>query len=815
MAPSHSGRELPYYNDALGAFLKFPAQDRQTYSDVLTQVYPLPADIRKLTDFCDKLLNRGSTDPGPWTFKPAAPWAVMQVCNYGKMAMQAQKFGWVSQHELAFGFPVAWYEKGENGQEKFKSWAMVYPYIYVDNPLSMSLGRQVYGWAKAGIELKTPRPNLQPNTRCLVSVELKGGPGGSGVDELTRPRFLEILQQQPMLSGRSGLASLYSLPARAMGVYLSAAYGMLGTFNSMIGGYEDRLSGYADSDKPIPGLIRESLNLTRQTRQLNDSLTGFLSIARNLNLAQERVLGMPVGSEGAKSIESILRSTAGEVRIITQKQFRDAPDPADACFSAMVGSTIEYSQPIDGAPILSDPLSPDSSGGIQINLRSVDIVENLGLEASGKVDDGPWSVCTLRPVMPFWVTLNARYGSADCQAWRTRQTNWSIDSYPDKQSGGSHGKVHRSNPKTGPATDLPYNPCGSDAFEEVPGPVRATNFGLWIYGLEAEPDKLKKLCKDYLKHQDEHGDSIYEFEVSPPLKKMLPDRKPGALYVLMIVSSFDAMSGRGGAPEFKDLSDRVLTFAIPATCTYSKDKKRKKPVLIPLYTFVEQDWDFLTEYEVYGRFAFKSLLESPPKRWVEESKEKRELLTVHTTVFPESEQQGKSEPQRARFRPLIQLWEAPKSEVRKAKYTDEQITNTHLNWLGVGTERSAQGNDVFIRNIGVKQVRDALETNRAGYQAIVGATRKIAKGWSRAAADHRSLEVRFYKYAGMTISTTMGIVAEDIKDPDQYYEYYKAITIPGARISGKMSDEKAQNLCWTIENNKWRDDSGAAVKFFS
>ncbi len=61
-------------------------------------------------------------------------------------------------------------------------------------------------------------------------------------------------------------------------------------------------------------------------------------------------------------------------------------------------------------------------------------------------------------------------------------------------------------------------------------------------------------------------------------------------------------------------------------------------MLIPLYTFVEQDWDFLTENEVYGRFAFKSLLQSPPNRWVEQSKEKQELLTVHTTVFPAANQ---------------------------------------------------------------------------------------------------------------------------------------------------------------------------------
>ncbi len=527
-ANQQTGRTLPKYNDALGDFLRLPAQIPQTYTDVLTQVYPLPADISALKTFCGNFLNQ--QEPCAWIFEPAAPWVVMQVCNYGKIAMTSQNVGWVSQHEFAFGFPVAWYEKGKNGERKFMDWAMVYPYIWVDDPLSMSLGRQVYGWAKAGIVLNWPRPNLEPNTRSLVSIDLKGGPGGSGVDDQTRPRFLEILQHQPVLSGRSGFATLSSLPARIMGTYLSAASGMLGTFNSMISGYQERLSGYANTQQPLQGLIRESANLTGQTLRWNNYLEEFLSGARDLTLAQERVLGMPVGSDG---IEAILRSTAGKVRIITQKQVRDAACPDDAGFSALVGSTIKYSQPIDGGLLLSDPLSPDSSGGIQICLRDdFGIVGSLGLKHLDSVDNNArWSVRRLRPVMPFWVKLNMSYDSADCQTWRTRGTDWAIDyrsPEPDPPSGGGASlgqpqpETRRSSSRIEDADKLPrleYIPWGSGASQEIAGPMKAANFGLWVYGLEADGETLKALCNEYL-NQAEGGQSFHQFEVSPPSKGM-------------------------------------------------------------------------------------------------------------------------------------------------------------------------------------------------------------------------------------------------------------------------------------------------------
>ena len=817
--PARTGRQLPEYNYALGDFLKYGDHLPQKYNDVLTQIYPLQADIGALKDFCDDYLNL----TGKWIFEPAAPWVVMQVCNYGKMALLTQSVGWASQHEFAFGFPVAWFERLAHGQRKFRDWAMVYPYIWVDDPLSLSMGRQVYGWAKAGIELKSHRPNLHPDTRCLVSIDRKIGPERYFHDETTR-RFLEILQHQPIVSGRTGFATVNSVPPRSMGGYWGALYSMLGTFDSLIAGYEDRLSEYANTGHPLPGLVRESINFGRQSRRWNKYLDVFLSSAQDMTLAQERVLGMPVGRE---SLEAILDSTRDKIRIITLKQFRDAACPSDACFSAIVGSTLRYGQPIDGGLLRSDPLSPDSSGGILIYLRDdYCIVEELGLRSIAKADDAPKPVHTLRPQMPFWVKVNVSYDAADCQAWRTRYTNWVIDEgwpegrpEPYQISGGddscpdSSDSSQETPPKRADTPAIPdkispvkYNRRGSGASLEVPGPVKSANFGLLVYALKAGKDELFGLCDKYLNDQP-----YYQFTPSPPPKVLEGPKPLKGFYVLMLVSSFDEM--KGATAGFRNLHDRVLTFAIPAKCTPKTPNGQPsdsggEDVLIPLYTFVEQDWDFLTENEVYGRLAFKSLLESPPQTWIERAKARRELLTVYTSIFPEAP----AKPQRERFKPLIQIWDKSPPQMHKAlklkkdggEVKVDLIANTYVKWLGLPVPTDAGSPDGQINSICLKQVRDAIQTSRACYQEIVSVIRHIDAGWKYDTSP-QDLRVRFYKYPGMTISDTMGIVPDDPKDPEAKYQCW-VTAVTGATISGYMSDEDAQNLCWTIEENGWSDD---------
>ncbi len=72
---------LPAFNLALGEFLALPAHLEQKYSDVVTQIFPLKASMNRLQEFCDSYLNLD--EDLPLHFKPAVPWVLMQVVDYG------------------------------------------------------------------------------------------------------------------------------------------------------------------------------------------------------------------------------------------------------------------------------------------------------------------------------------------------------------------------------------------------------------------------------------------------------------------------------------------------------------------------------------------------------------------------------------------------------------------------------------------------------------------------------------------------------------------------------------------------------------
>jgi hypothetical protein len=74
--------------------------------------------------------------------------------------VSAQNVGWVSQHEVTFTVPLEWWRR-ENGQLVFKDWACVSPFIFVDDQMSLTTGREVYGWPKI---LATVDADLPPWT---------------------------------------------------------------------------------------------------------------------------------------------------------------------------------------------------------------------------------------------------------------------------------------------------------------------------------------------------------------------------------------------------------------------------------------------------------------------------------------------------------------------------------------------------------------------------------------------------------------------------------------------------------------------------
>ena len=53
-------------------------------------------------------------------------------------------YGWLAQREILFNIPLEWYVV-KDGKWVFKDWASFSPFIYVDDDMSMTVGRMVYG----------------------------------------------------------------------------------------------------------------------------------------------------------------------------------------------------------------------------------------------------------------------------------------------------------------------------------------------------------------------------------------------------------------------------------------------------------------------------------------------------------------------------------------------------------------------------------------------------------------------------------------------------------------------------------------------
>jgi hypothetical protein len=590
----HRRIDLPRFNAALGRFLALPPRLDQKYTDVLAQIYPLKAGTAQLQKFCDGYLNL-TGDP-PNRFEAAIPWVLMQVLDYGKIAASARNVGWFSQRELAFGVPLRWYRK-DRGKWAFVDWAMAFPFIYVDSQLSMSGGREIYGWSKAPIKIDVAPAIFQPaNERSLVSISLVKG--GTNYGERSKDEeFLEIAQQRPFRSVRSAVSDALTAIPRAISSSIAAV-------SSMFQMGSDVVSNNGDSE--LQSLQQIVVRLYGPA--LNMLASGFLDGSARQAPAQNP-----------------------PIDIITLKQVREVRGRGGACFQAIVDSKMGVERLIDGGALF-DPLVGDATGGIQIDLAHntrQPIVQSLGIVKSqdSRIDGKPAS--RLRPLLPFWLKMDLTYGVADYQCWRTENTEWTSG---DKVTYTKRRKI-------------PYTTMGSGARQEIGGRCEFPRVTFRVMPLRADRRKLQRLITLYLKND------FFEFKLAGQIKDN------GRVYavVCLIGSNFENMAA--ASDRGTEYSDREIIFAAPVAWWEKGKPQIKHPALIPLYTFAGTTWNAATSYEVYGQFTLKSELGDSKTEWLTDptrSRRRRQLLTVSTELFPKL---GKS--QEAQELPVVEVAEAP------------------------------------------------------------------------------------------------------------------------------------------------------------
>jgi hypothetical protein len=762
---------LPDYNYALGDFLRPPPDPLNRYENVVTQVYPLRAQKKVLQEFCDKYLNLEPREGEErlMEFEVAAPWVLMQVCDYGKLGYVTPNGPWFAEHELAFGIPLKWYER--NGEErKFQDLAIVYPFIFVDSPLGMAGGRQIYGWSKAGIEFECTPPELKPAEPALLVNLRRARYSHPSPFELVqwKPRekgeyetLLQIFRQRPFLSGSSGIENLLTAVPRAIGGYFSAASGILETIGQYVSGYESK--GYGAVAGDIQSLGEFMLRWYGYANKTAPSLYRTI-----LRISEE-------GAKGAK-VEYSLNNTT---RIATLKQFPDAENLNAACYQAIVISEMNM-EPIDGG-LLFDPLSADPTGGIQIKLLSSEeqeILTELGIQpsASTVIDDIPGEGKPgkgkpgelLLPVIPFWAKMNLSYGDVPSQAWRSSVTMWSRD-YPLGQ------------PQLRQPVPVPYVPYGSGAGLALQTPREYHNAILRVFAIPADAGALQDLVDRYLNVLD----SGYYFTV----KTSAADRTKSFLHVMLLDYQSIITADRALVP----FGDTILTFYVPVERSPGEQNASSSPAMIPLYNFVGMDWNFITDYEVYGTLTFKSAFISPEDTWLRQSDPTsiglHDVLEIRTTVFPDDPAEPAGE------KPVIIIRSGPGPSLPPAKRV--AIDTDFFKALGLeGYLASTATQDVLdFEMISLKQVRDAKDPSKAPYQSLVSVKRSHTLDKDIVLLP--AIEFQLNEYTNLSIFERMGIGG--IVDGSITLSPSKSASLPG-----RMRDYEVSNLTQRIGTGPWR-----------
>jgi hypothetical protein len=477
---------------------------RLAFNAVTNRVFPLKASMNQLQDFCDNYLNfvdEEKRNRPTHYFKPAVPWVYCQVVNYGQCATATKSLGWISQHEVVFLVPLAWYVI-EKGELRFKDWAMVCPFAFVDNDISVTTGREIYGWVKVRAWLDRLDPNWaddpsKPGQVLDMRAELF--PRAYAGEKLEQHSLLQITQAPPPSVFRDPFAkdALFG-PGWSVAEAMRTSVGFVRDLFEVAIGFP--MHGYDPRSVPttVDMFARSALNWTRllpSWQPDRDTVREVQSRAhargRNLYFNQ-----------------------------ITLKQFRDAAEPSYACYQALVNSRIAVDHYYKGG--LLGPANVafgDITGGFRLLLHDYpeqQIQSTLGLEVEDWLQAADnHRVAVLTPQLPFWVTYDLRYDNGDTLCWRTKTSDWHCDPCPEKVR-----KYGRANE---------FNAAQGLAIQEQFGPFVYPDVTVRVFPLEADKDVLQRYCDENFNKQ---GD--------PPLPGELPTIgdnyfEPWGCYVYMCV----------------------------------------------------------------------------------------------------------------------------------------------------------------------------------------------------------------------------------------------------------------------------------------
>ncbi|HEX8711977.1 MAG TPA: hypothetical protein VF730_08900 [Terracidiphilus sp.] len=716
------------------------------FNGMTASVFPLRASLDALQRICDGMLNFVPQQAG--YFRAPLPYVFLMVLDYGQVAEEVARIGWFAQTEVFFMIPLEWY-KLVNGRLVFHDWAVVTPYVFVNDDFSVPLGRTVFGFPKVlACVTRTPSQWVKNPVSpvMLARVETDVFPQTYSGAEIERRVFLEV-ERNTVSAMRLPLDA--SNPMMPWSITANIAQAMSGFGRDALWlAQAMRISQVSPGSDP--GVFPEMLS--RMAPWFSPAGSGFVQNSLNL------------------------------------KQFRRSDEPAGICYQALTNGRME-TKAFNGGGLLGEyqVMLGDVSGGHLIRLYdypSLPIAEKLGLEVHRSWLGQDGKVAEFKPVLPFWINVDIKYDQGDNLAWRSDDGIWR----------DATGARFDPQPPASDAEDPQYNSTVTTAIDDIAGPFEFSDATVRVLPMLAVRKTLQEYVDDYIniplgspverakparvsvRGEDGKREEIrYKVWARPPGAGAAQAPHDELAYVYIVVSSFGSVTSMTN--NVGDWTKYQMTFMIPVEFQRmgERDWETVGIGMVPAFSFVDNCTAAIARLEVQGFQAAVASFMKPESVWLSEESEfsahpLQTLLRVDAEVWP-----ALGQGQKATVLPVVEisqgepdagLGDAPDAAWRWAQHlraeliAKKRIKAEPGDNLKIGRALALEllGNQIPFLAYSLKQFRDCTDPEKACYQSLVRVPRTI-KELRTLEEIEDTLVVKIHQYPSLDIVGKLGLVA--------------------------------------------------------
>ncbi|MBK8249811.1 MAG: hypothetical protein IPK85_20830 [Gemmatimonadetes bacterium] len=696
------------------------------FESVSTRLFPLRASLDTLQRFVDGYLNIIPPELG--RFRVPMPYVQLMILDYGKMAIEVGNYGWLAQREILFNIPLEWYVV-KDGKWVFKDWASFSPFIYVDDDMSMTVGRMVYGWPKTTAQIVPAASDWVRNPGAPVKEAIVQTSVFSSLYSDQR------LEMQPLIEvERDAVPGMLQLPFDPR-----ASWTPWGAWSTMM--------------QTVAGLGRDTVGWMAGAGVLPmspaTSADNYLAMARKM-----ATMGFPFRPHLASNT-------------LCLKQFRSSENPNEYCYQAVTNGVMRFTR-LNSAGVLGEArmMAGDATGGYRIHLHqwpSLPIVETLGLEVERQWRGSACDIATLRPVFPLWYNVNMVYEPGTNVAWRTRDARWH----------DSDGRPYPDAAREGERTARLFNTSLGASNRTIAGAFKFEETTVRVLPLLAHREKLVAFLDATFNAALANGNAGdgERFTLWGGFGSSLA-------HVYLTVSSIGRVSSK--SDNIGDWAGFELSFLVPV--------RRERRVgdawelvgvgVVPAFTFVDNPTAAAANAEVLGIPTSNAVFIVPDTNWMSSDGPAREavqpLLGLEAEVLPVV---GRGE--RSERRAILSI-----EAGRVAEMTDVLEWRVIADeWAQVLTSELARkkalkampeldvarslalevlGNKVPLSLYTLKQFRDVADPTKACYQSLVRVRRTMSEIHDVREIE-RPLTVRITDYPTLPIVEMLGLVSHQVE----------------------------------------------------